>query len=93
MSFWELVWLWFGVALAAYLFVVVALIVDLFRDPRASGLVRAAWTLYLVCLPVLAVIVYLVVRGRDVGERPFPAQPVTPGLDAPRAGPTLTRGG
>lgn len=44
-------------------------IVDIFRDDTHSGLGKAGWTLTVCVLPFLGVFVYLIARGRGMGER------------------------
>jgi hypothetical protein len=42
---------------------------DLFTDPGASGWSKAGWIVFLLFLPILAMIVYLGFRGRSMSER------------------------
>jgi hypothetical protein len=42
---------------------------DVFRDDTLSGWGKAGWTLTVCVLPFLGVLVYLIVRGRGMGER------------------------
>jgi hypothetical protein len=42
---------------------------DLFRDHSVSGVTKTLWVLFLVFLPFLAVFIYLIVRGKGMGER------------------------
>ncbi len=42
---------------------------DIFRDDRMSGWGKAGWTLSVCVLPFLGVFVYLIARGRGMGER------------------------
>ncbi|MFE8945859.1 SHOCT domain-containing protein [Streptomyces sp. NPDC007856] len=44
-------------------------IVDVFRDDGMSGWAKAAWTLFVVVVPFLGVLVYLIARGKGMGER------------------------
>lgn len=44
-------------------------IADVFRDDELSGWAKAAWTVFVIVLPFLGVFVYLVARGRGMGER------------------------
>jgi hypothetical protein len=64
-----IVWtLWFMVWLMAF-WLFVGVVSDLFRDKELSGWAKAAWTVFLVLLPFLGALVYLVARGRSMGER------------------------
>ncbi|MDF3146400.1 MULTISPECIES: SHOCT domain-containing protein [unclassified Streptomyces] len=42
---------------------------DIFRDDALSGWGKAGWTLTVCVLPFLGVFVYLIARGRGMGER------------------------
>ena len=42
---------------------------DLFRDDSMSGWAKAGWCVFVVVLPFLGVFVYLIARGRGMGER------------------------
>lgn len=42
---------------------------DLFRDDSLSGWGKAGWCVFVVVLPFLGVFVYLIARGRGMGER------------------------
>jgi hypothetical protein len=64
--FWLLVWSFFFVAFLMALFQIV---VDLFRDPELSGWWKALWMLFIVFLPVLGALIYLVARGNGMAKR------------------------
>ncbi|MEU1267227.1 SHOCT domain-containing protein [Streptomyces sp. NPDC005799] len=44
-------------------------IVDIFRDDRLSGWAKTGWLVFTVVLPFLGVFVYLIARGKGMGER------------------------
>jgi hypothetical protein len=70
MSFWDIVWfIVISFAFMAYLMVMFSIITDLFRDPKASGLEKAVWIVALIFLPFISSVVYLIAKGRDMGER------------------------
>jgi len=64
--FWSIVWAFFFVA---YLFVLFAIIGDLFRDRKLNGWWKALWIIFLIFLPFLTSLVYLIARGRGMAER------------------------
>jgi ABC-type multidrug transport system fused ATPase/permease subunit len=64
--FWLMVWSFFFVAYLMVLFQVVA---DLFRDRELSGWWKALWIVFLIFLPVLTALVYLVARGEGMARR------------------------
>ena len=45
------------------------IIVDLFRDPAESGVMKAVWMICLIFLPFLTAIIYLIVRGPGMADR------------------------
>ena len=59
---------WF-MLLFAWIWLLVMIFSDLFRDHELSGWAKAAWALFLVVLPWLGALVYLVARGRSMNER------------------------
>ena len=70
MDFWDIVWfILISFAFVAYLMVMFSIITDLFRDPDASGIVKAVWIVALIFAPFVTAIVYLIVRGKGMGER------------------------
>jgi hypothetical protein len=42
---------------------------DLFRDHSLSGGAKTLWVLFLIFLPFLAVLVYMIARGQGMAER------------------------
>ena len=69
-SFWDIIW-WFLMifVFVTYLFVLFAIIGDLFRDHKLSGWWKAVWIIFLLFLPFLTALVYLIARGRGMSER------------------------
>src|SRR3954467_12461253 len=64
--FWLLIWSFFFVM---YLMVLFQIIGDLFRDRDLSGWWKAIWIIFLLIFPFLTAFVYLIARGRGMGER------------------------
>lgn len=74
MSFWSTIWdtiWWFFTffVFIAYLFALFAIISDLFRDRKLNGFVKAVWLVFLVFVPFLTALAYLVARGNGMAER------------------------
>lgn len=42
---------------------------DIFRDDRMSGWAKAGWLVFCLLLPFLGVFVYVIARGRNMGQR------------------------
>ena len=64
--FWSVLWFFF---LFIWIMVLFHVLTDLFRDHSVSGVEKTLWVLFLVFLPFLAVFIYLIVRGKGMGER------------------------
>jgi ABC-type multidrug transport system fused ATPase/permease subunit len=59
---------------AAWLMVLFTIIGDLFRDHGMSGWGKAAWVLFLIFVPFLAALIYLIARGSGMRERALAQQ-------------------
>lgn len=70
-TFWNFLWTAIVIfAFVAYLIILFNILTDLFwRDRETSGLVKAIWVVFLVVLPYLTALIYLVARGKGMGER------------------------
>jgi hypothetical protein len=64
--FWTMLWFFLFFAWLMLLFRVFG---DIFRSDDMGGWAKAFWTLFVVILPVLGVLVYLIARGGDMAER------------------------
>ncbi|MDN3495915.1 SHOCT domain-containing protein [Planococcus sp. APC 4015] len=79
---WEAFWfLLMFIYVAAYIYVIVLVITDLFRDPHLNGWAKAAWILFLVFVPFLTALVYIIARGRGIAERSGAGRGVVPEAD------------
>lgn len=69
-DFWTFIWWIFSITVFfAYLIALFAVISDLFRDRGMSGWGKAVWLIFLLFLPILTVLVYLIARGKGMNER------------------------
>jgi hypothetical protein len=59
---------------AAWLMILFVIISDLFRDHSMSGWGKAAWVLFLIFVPFLAALLYLIFRGDGMRERALAQQ-------------------
>ena len=62
--FFFVIWIW----------ILITILTDLFRDHETSGWVKAVWVLFLVFIPFLTALVYLIVRGSGMRDRTIKAQ-------------------
>jgi hypothetical protein len=60
--------------LFAWIWILISIIGDLFRDHQLSGVAKAVWVFFLVFLPFLGVLLYLIVRGDGMRDRTIKAQ-------------------
>jgi len=69
-SFWDIIWwfLWIFFFMA-YLFALFAVIADLFRDHKLNGWWKAVWIIFLIFVPFLTLLVYLIARGNGMAQR------------------------
>ncbi|ROS23897.1 SHOCT domain-containing protein [Cellulomonas sp. PhB150] len=69
-SFWD----WFGLLIYwflffAYLVILFQILTDLFRDRTLGGWAKAVWIVFLVIVPFLTALVYVIARGGSMAER------------------------
>lgn len=63
--FWTILWIFLFVA---WIWTVISVLSDVFRADT-SGWAKAGWSLFIVLIPWLGVLAYLVVHGRDMQRR------------------------
>lgn len=69
-SFGDLIWWFLSIfVLFAYIMAVFSVISDLFRDHTLNGWWKAVWVVFLIFVPFLTVLIYLIARGRGMSER------------------------
>ncbi|WP_406182653.1 SHOCT domain-containing protein [Streptomyces sp. NBC_01006] len=64
--FWTMMMIFLWVLWFMLLFRIIG---DIFRDDELGGWGKAGWTIFVIILPFLGVFVYLIARGRGMGER------------------------
>ena len=64
-----LLWMFIVFIWIAFIFIWFRCVVDLFRDHGMGGGFKFLWVLFFIFLPWLAVLVYLIARGKSMGER------------------------
>ena len=59
---------WF-MLLFAWIWLLITVFADIFRDHELSGWGKALWALFIIVIPWLGALVYLIARGRSMNER------------------------
>ena len=62
--FFFVIWIW----------ILITILTDLFRDHELSGWAKAAWVFFLVFIPFLTALIYLIARGAGMRDRTIKAQ-------------------
>jgi hypothetical protein len=57
-----------------WIWILFTIIGDLFRDHEMSGWAKALWILFLIFIPFLTMLVYLIARGSGMRDRALKAQ-------------------
>ena len=70
MTFWDIFLsiFWF-MLLFAWIWLLITILADIFRDHELSGWGKALWVLFIIVVPWLGALVYLIARGRSMNER------------------------
>ena len=59
----------FFFAWALWIFLVIWVLIDVFRNRNLSGGGKAGWTILIIFVPLIGVLIYLGVHGKDMRER------------------------
>jgi hypothetical protein len=64
--FWTIleVFLW-----VIWFWVLITIFIDIFRSPDLSGGMKALWFVFVLLIPLIGVLVYLIVRGGSMHDR------------------------
>ena len=64
--FWSMLWFFL---FFAWIWLLISLFTDIFRSMDLSGWAKAGWTFFLIILPLLGALIYLIARGSSMQER------------------------
>ncbi|WP_327363787.1 MULTISPECIES: SHOCT domain-containing protein [unclassified Streptomyces] len=64
--FWSMLWFFLWIM---WLFLLFKIITDIFRDHEMSGWAKAGWLIFVILLPFLGVLVYVIARGKSMTQR------------------------
>ena len=67
---WDFVLLFFWAFIfISALFIVFSVVSDLIRDKELNGWAKAIWAVFLISVPFLTALIYLIARGKGMSER------------------------
>ncbi|KRA25360.1 hypothetical protein ASD65_13695 [Microbacterium sp. Root61] len=70
MDLWSwIAWFFWFFVFIAYLMVIFSIIGDIFRDHELNGWLKALWIIFLIFVPFLTALVYLIARGNSMAKR------------------------
>jgi ABC-type multidrug transport system fused ATPase/permease subunit len=69
-----LLWMFEFFMFVIWFWLLIAIFSDLFRDHDTSGGAKALWVIFVVVVPFVGILVYLLVRGHGMAERSAKAQ-------------------
>ena len=64
--FWTMLWLFVWIL---WIFLLVRIILDIFRSHDLGGWSKALWVIFIIILPFIGVLVYLIARGSGMQKR------------------------
>ncbi|KDN81322.1 SHOCT domain-containing protein [Kitasatospora cheerisanensis] len=64
--FWTMMWLFLWIL---WFFLLFKVITDIFRSHDMGGWGKAGWTIFVIVLPYIGVLAYLIARGKSMGNR------------------------
>jgi hypothetical protein len=64
-AFWTMLWFFL---FFIWIWLLISVFSDIFRSDDLSGWGKALWTVFVIFLPYLGVFVYLIARGKKMGE-------------------------
>jgi hypothetical protein len=62
----QLLWIWLVIM---FIFIWFMVVMDLFSDHTMGGFAKAIWIIFLILFPPITTLVYLIARGKSMGER------------------------
>ncbi|HLN15631.1 MAG TPA: SHOCT domain-containing protein [Acidimicrobiales bacterium] len=56
-------------AFVIWIWLLIIVFIDIFRSPDMGGWAKALWVIFIIILPILGVLIYLIARGGGMAER------------------------
>jgi hypothetical protein len=74
-GFWDVVlWMLALFVFTMFFWMFITVLADMWTDPDASGWAKAGWTFFIVILPWLGILIYLIAKGGGMAERAMKKQ-------------------
>jgi hypothetical protein len=74
-SFWDVIlWMLALFVFAMFFWLFITVLADLWSDPDTGGWGKAGWTFFVVILPWLGILIYLIARGGSMADRAMKRQ-------------------
>ena len=64
--FWTMLWFFLFIA---WIWLLISIVTDIFRSDDLSGFAKALWILFVIIVPWLGALIYLIARGGSMQER------------------------
>ena len=64
--FWTMLWIF---AFIVWIWLLIAIFGDIFSSHDMGGGAKAAWTIFVIIIPIIGILVYLIARGGGMHER------------------------
>ncbi len=66
--FWSMLWFFLFIA---WIWAVIVVIADIFRNNDIGGFAKALWVLFVIVAPWLGVLIYLIAHGANLTQRRY----------------------
>jgi Short C-terminal domain/Phospholipase_D-nuclease N-terminal len=64
--FWTMLWFFL---FFIWIWILITIFADIFRSQDMGGWAKAGWTIFVIVLPFLGILIYLIARGKSMRER------------------------
>jgi Short C-terminal domain/Phospholipase_D-nuclease N-terminal len=64
--FWTMLWFFL---FFIWIWILITIFADIFRSHDLGGWAKAGWTIFVIVLPFLGILIYLIARGKGMHER------------------------
>jgi ABC-type multidrug transport system fused ATPase/permease subunit len=64
--FWTMLWFFL---FFIWIWILITVFADIFRSHDLGGFAKALWTIFVIIVPILGVLIYLIARGKSMQDR------------------------